>query len=35
LYGKELSSDTARRLFPEYLSAIEYLTNEIDRWGRV
>jgi hypothetical protein len=35
LDGKELSSDAARRLFPEYLSAIEYLTNEIDRWGRV
>jgi hypothetical protein len=35
LYGKELSSDAARRLFPEYLSAVEYLTNEIDRWGRV
>jgi hypothetical protein len=35
LDGKELSSDAARRLFPEYLSAVEYLTNEIDRWGRV
>jgi hypothetical protein len=35
LNGKELSSDAARRLFPEYLSAVEYLTNEIDRWGRV
>jgi hypothetical protein len=35
LNGKELSSDTARRLFPEYLSAVEHLTNEIDRWGRV
>jgi hypothetical protein len=34
LNGKELSSDAARRLFPEYLSAIEHLTNEIDRWGR-
>jgi hypothetical protein len=34
LNGKELSSDTARRLFPDYLSAVEYLTNEIDRWGR-
>jgi|SRR5262245_13046928 len=33
--GKELSSNTARRLFPEYLSALEHLTNEIDRWGRV
>ena len=30
-----LSSDAARRLFPEYLSAIEHLTNEIDRWGQV
>ena len=35
LNGKELSSDAARRLFPEYLSAVEHLTNEIDRWGRV
>src|SRR6476620_4475179 len=35
LNSKELSSDTARRLFPEYLSAVEHLTNEIDRWGRV
>src|SRR5262245_84334 len=35
LGGKELSSDAARRLFPEYLSAVEHLTNEIDRWGRV
>ena len=34
LNGKELSSDAARRLFPEYLSAVEHLTNEIDRWGR-
>jgi hypothetical protein len=35
LSGKELSSDAARRLFPEYLSAVEHLTNEIDRWDRV
>jgi hypothetical protein len=35
LHSQELSSDTARRLFPEYLSAVEHLTNEIDRWGRV
>jgi len=35
LNSKELSSDAARRLFPEYLSAVEHLTNEIDRWGRV
>jgi hypothetical protein len=35
LNGKELSSDAARRLFPQYLSAVEFLTNEIDRWGRV
>ena len=35
LNNKELSSDAARRLFPEYLSAVEHLTNEIDRWGRV
>jgi hypothetical protein len=35
LHAKELSSDVARRLFPEYLSAVEHLTNEIDRWGRV
>lgn len=35
LHSKELSSDAARRLFPEYLSAVEHLTNEIDRWGRV
>jgi hypothetical protein len=28
-----LSSDRARRLFPEYLSAVEHLTVEIDRWG--
>jgi len=35
LNGKELSSEAARRLFPEYLSAVEHLTNEIDRWGRV
>ena len=34
LNGKPLSSDAARSLFPEYLSAIEHLTNEIDRWGR-
>lgn len=33
--GKELSSNAARRLFPEYLSAVEHLTNDIDRWGRV
>lgn len=35
LNGKELSPEAARRLFPDYLSAVEYLTNEIDRWGRV
>ena len=35
LHSQELSSDAARRLFPEYLSAVEHLTNEIDRWGRV
>ena len=35
LNGKELSAEAARRLFPDYLSAIEYLTSEIDRWGRV
>jgi hypothetical protein len=35
LNSKELSSDAARRLFPESLSAVEHLTNEIDRWGRV
>lgn len=35
LSGKELSPEAARRLFPDYLSAVEYLTNEIDRWGRV
>lgn len=29
-----LSSDEAKRLFPEYLIAIEHLTNEIDRWGQ-
>jgi hypothetical protein len=34
LRGQTMSSDTARRLFPDYLSAIEHLTNEIDRWGR-
>ena len=34
LNGKALSSDIARRLFPEYLSAVEHLTNEIDRWGQ-
>jgi len=34
LNGKTPSSDAARRLFPEYLSAVEHLTNEIDRWGR-
>ena len=34
LNGKPVSSDSARRLFPEYLSAIEHLTNEIDRWGQ-
>src|SRR5206468_4342027 len=34
LNGKTLSSDAARRLFPEYLSAVEHLANEIDRWGR-
>jgi len=35
LNGKELSPEAARRLFPDYLSAVEYLTTEIDRWGRV
>ena len=35
LNGKELSPEAARRLFPDYLSAVEHLTNEIDRWGRV
>jgi hypothetical protein len=34
LNGKPLSSDDARRLFPDYLSAVEHLTNEIDRWGQ-
>jgi hypothetical protein len=34
LNGKELSPEAARRLFPDYLSAVEYLTAEIDRWGR-
>src|SRR5258708_9809472 len=34
LSGKPLSSDSARRLFPDYLSAVEHLTNEIDRWGQ-
>ena len=34
LNGKPVSSDSARRLFPDYLSAIEHLTNEIDRWGQ-
>lgn len=29
-----VSPDIARRLFPQYLSAIEHLTNEIDRWGQ-
>jgi hypothetical protein len=27
------SSDAARRIFPQYLSAIGQLTNAIDRWG--
>jgi hypothetical protein len=35
LNGKELSPEAARRLFPDYLSAVEYLTTEIDRWGHV
>src|SRR5215467_3091206 len=35
LNGKELSPEAARRLFPDYLSAVEYLTSEIDQWGRV
>ncbi|HEX7796202.1 MAG TPA: hypothetical protein VF456_17690 [Vicinamibacterales bacterium] len=35
LNGKELSPEAARRLFPDYLSAVEYLTGEIDQWGRV
>ena len=35
LNGKELSPEAARRLFPDYLSAVEYLTTEIDQWGRV
>jgi hypothetical protein len=34
LNGKPVSSDSARRLFPDYLSAVEHLTNEIDRWGQ-
>jgi hypothetical protein len=34
LNGKPLSSDDGRRLFPDYLSAVEHLTNEIDRWGQ-
>jgi hypothetical protein len=29
-----LASDEARRLFPDYLTAVEQLTNEIDRWSR-
>jgi hypothetical protein len=32
LGGGTMSSDTARRLFPQYLSAVEHLTDEIDRW---
>ena len=35
LNSKELSPEAARRLFPDYLSAVEYLTTEIDQWGRV
>lgn len=31
---KPLTSDAARGLFPQYLSAIEHLTNEIDRWSQ-
>jgi hypothetical protein len=34
LDGRLPSGDAARRLFPDYLSAVEHLTNEIDRWGR-
>ena len=34
LNGRMLSGDAARRLFPDYLSAVEHLTNAIDRWGR-
>jgi hypothetical protein len=34
LNGRLLSGDAARRLFPEYLSAVEHLTNAIDRWSR-
>jgi hypothetical protein len=34
LEGRPLSPEAARRLFPDYLSAVEHLTNEIDRWGR-
>ena len=30
--GSPLSSDEARRLFPEYLTAMERLTTYIDRW---
>lgn len=29
-----LSSDEAKRMFPAYLSAVEHMTNTIDRWNR-
>lgn len=31
--GPRLSSETARQLWPRYLTAIERLTQHIDRWG--
>ena len=31
--GGPLPSDTARRIFPAYLDAVERLTNYIDRWS--
>jgi hypothetical protein len=31
--GGVLSSDEARKLFPEYLDAVKRLTDYIDRWG--
>ena len=31
--GRPLSTDTARRIFPAYLDAVERLTNYIDRWS--
>jgi hypothetical protein len=31
--GGPLPSDTARRIFPPYLDAVERLTSYIDRWS--